>query len=312
MKALSALAVAAVVSNVAAHYVFPALITNGVQSPDWSFARQTNNWQNLEPVTDVTSADIRCYTSAQSGTAPNVATVAAGSTVTYSIVGNPSALYHDGVVNVYMARVPSGSDVKTWNGAGNVWFKVKEIPAVANGVTITFPATNMTTIPVTIPASLPAGQYLMRAEHIALHVATTVNGAQFYISCAQLQVTGSGTATPGPLVAFPGAYTPTDPGILINIYWPIPTSYTQPGPAIWPAGGSGNPAPPTTVRTTTAATTTVRTTTSAPTTTTGSGGSSGGTVAQWAQCGGQGYTGPTVCASPFVCTVLNPFFSQCV
>nr|BAA76365.1 cellulase [Irpex lacteus] len=36
-----------------------------------------------------------------------------------------------------------------------------------------------------------------------------------------------------------------------------------------------------------------------------------GTAAQWAQCGGMGFTGPTVCASPFTCHVLNPYYSQC-
>lgn len=31
-----------------------------------------------------------------------------------------------------------------------------------------------------------------------------------------------------------------------------------------------------------------------------------GTVAEWGQCGGIGYVGPTVCASPFTCHVGNP------
>lgn len=64
----------------------------------------------------------------------------------------------------------------------------------------------------------------MRAEHIALHSAGSSGGAQFYISCAQINVTGGGAGTPGPLVAFPGAYKPTDPGIMINIYYPIVSS----------------------------------------------------------------------------------------
>jgi hypothetical protein len=34
-------------------------------------------------------------------------------------------------------------------------------------------------------------------------------------------------------VAFPGAYSATDPGILIDIYYPLPTNYTFPGPAVW-------------------------------------------------------------------------------
>jgi hypothetical protein len=64
----------------------------------------------------------------------------------------------------------------------------------------------------------------MRVEHIALHSASAVGGAQFYISCAQIKVENGGNGTPGPKVAFPGAYKATDPGIQLNIYYPVPTS----------------------------------------------------------------------------------------
>lgn len=50
---------------------------------------------------------------------------------------------------------------------------------------------------------------------------------------------------------------------------------------------------------------------SSPTATGGSGGGSAGTVAEWGQCGGIGYTGPTACASPYTCHVLNSYYSQC-
>ena len=59
----------------------------------------------------------------------------------------------------------------------------------------------------TIPSSLPSGQYLIRVEQIALHVASTYGGAQFYIGCAQVNVVNGGSGTPGPLVAIPGVYT---------------------------------------------------------------------------------------------------------
>ncbi|KAJ7224342.1 endoglucanase [Mycena pura] len=36
------------------------------------------------------------------------------------------------------------------------------------------------------------------------------------------------------------------------------------------------------------------------------------TVAEFGQCGGQEYTGDTVCITGTVCTVLNPFFFQCL
>lgn len=107
----------------------------------------------------------------------------------------------------------------------------------------------MDQVTFTIPTSIPNGDYLIRVEDIALHVAQSPGGAQFYISCAQVTVQGgSGSGNPGPLVAIPGVYTGTEPGILISmiffrlqlyarltaiftdINYPIPANYTQPGP----------------------------------------------------------------------------------
>ena len=52
------------------------------------------------------------------------------------------------------------------------------------------------------------------------------------------------------------------------------------------------------------------TTSSKPMTTTTSTG--GATQAHWGQCGGNGYTGPTTCASPYTCQYSNPWYSQCL
>lgn len=79
-----------------------------------------------------------------------------------------------------------------------------------------------------IPAATPTGEYLLRVEHIGLHSASAAGGAQFYISCAQITVTGGGGGTPGPLVAFPGAYKATDPGLMLNIYYPVVSSHDRP------------------------------------------------------------------------------------
>jgi len=166
------------------------------------------------------------------GTA-TTASVAAGSVVGLNVAGNPSTLYHPGVLNVYMAKAPSGT-VAGWSPTGAVWFKVYQISAVTDGgTTITFPSQNLAGISFTIPKTLPSGQYLIRTEHIALHVASSYGGAQFYLSCAQVAVTGGGSGTPKPLVSFPGEYTGNEPGILIDINYPIPKNYTQPGPAVW-------------------------------------------------------------------------------
>jgi len=228
MKSFVALATLALASVASAHYTFPSLIIGGTTTTAWENVRQTNNFETQAPVTDVTSADFRCYDSTQTGVA-TTATIAAGSTLG---IMSDGTIYHPGVVNVYMAKAPSTA--AGWAGDDAVWFKVYEISAVTNGGTsITFPAEGVPSVSFTLPKSLPTGQYLVRMEAIALHVASTYGGAQFYISCGQVSVTGGGSGTPGPLVSIPGVYTGYEPGILININYPIPTNYTQPGPAVW-------------------------------------------------------------------------------
>ncbi|KAF9051864.1 glycoside hydrolase family 61 protein [Panaeolus papilionaceus] len=209
------------------HYTFPTLIVNGQDTPQWVNVRQTNNLYDLNPVKDVKSIDLRCYTS--STASPGTATVAAGQTIGFRA---SQALYHAGVVNVYMAKAPGS--VSGWDGSGTVWFKVHEISAITNGgTTILWPATGIETISFTLPKSLPNGEYLVRIEQIALHAAAAAGGVEFYLGCGQVKVINGGSGTPGPLVAIPGVYTGDEPGIKIDIYYPTPASYTQPGPAVW-------------------------------------------------------------------------------
>ena len=61
----------------------------------------------------------------------------------------------------------------------------------------------------------------------ALHAASSYPGAQLYMECAQLQITGGGSKSPA-TVSFPGAYKGTDAGIKINIYQTL-KNYTIPG-----------------------------------------------------------------------------------
>jgi hypothetical protein len=66
---------------------------------------------------------------------------------------------------------------------------------------------------LTLPENLSPGGYLLRHEIIALQLAVSVGGAEFYPSCTQLLVGGSGNGQPNATVTFPGAYSDTDPGI---------------------------------------------------------------------------------------------------
>ncbi|KAL1675990.1 glycoside hydrolase family 61 protein [Schizophyllum commune] len=258
MRLSSLLATASFVASALAHYTLPTLIVNGQPSGEWVNIRRTNNYNTQAPVSitssfpsisplslpslpslppllpiyppvqDVTSPDFTCYTSETHATA-TTAEVAAGSSVSIKANG---PMYHAGVVNVYMAS--ANPDAASYDGSGQKWFKVYEIPPVTNGgSSISFPGSDIDTITFTIPKSLPSGEYLIRAEHIALHSASSFGGAQFYLSCAQVKVTGGGNGSPSPLVSIPGVYTGNEPGILINIYYPVPANYTMPGPAVW-------------------------------------------------------------------------------
>ncbi len=178
----------------------------------------------------------------------------AGSTIHYV---STQQINHPGPTQYYLAKVPVGSSAKTFDGSGTVWFKIATaMPTLDKNKQLVWPAQSMVpprrgtrakadvstpfpipdtyqTVNATIPPSLPDGEYLLRVEQIALHMAMQANKAQFYISCSQIRVTGGGGGTPSPMVALPGAYKSNDPGILVNLNAIQPDAYKPPGPAVW-------------------------------------------------------------------------------
>ncbi|KAF4844675.1 Endo-beta-1,4-glucanase D [Colletotrichum siamense] len=235
---MKASVVVALASLASAHYVFPSVTYNGKTTQDWEVVRKTANYQSNGPVTDVTSQQMTCYQLAPGNEGATVLDVTAGSTIgvfklAFTIKGKltdnqflkgynaKASVSHPGPVNFYMAKAPSGS-ITNFDGSGKVWFKVYN-----DGPTVT--SNGKTTLNVQIPRCLADGEYFLRVEHIALHSASSVGGAQLYISCAQLRVSG-GTGTYKPnLMSFPGAYSPNDPGLVVNIYYPVPQNYKTPG-----------------------------------------------------------------------------------
>ncbi|KAI0390762.1 glycoside hydrolase family 61 protein [Xylariaceae sp. FL0594] len=223
-------ALLALASVAQGHYTFPALVAGGTTTGKWEYVRKTTNWQSNGPVTDVTSEQIRCYQLAPGNEGAKTMTVKAGDTVGFTA---ESSVSHPGVLQFYMAKVPAGQTASSWDGSGAVWFKIFSQGPNISPSGLTWPSDGLKQVTTKIPSCIPSGDYLLRVEHIALHSASTLNGAQPYVSCAQLTVIGGGNTTPSNLVAFPGAYKPTDPGLLINIYYPVPTSYTPPGPPVF-------------------------------------------------------------------------------
>ncbi|KAI1405342.1 glycoside hydrolase family 61 protein [Hypoxylon fuscum] len=228
MQFLTSLLIAA--TAVQSHYTFPRLVVNGKsEEADWSATRKTKNADSKTGVLSATSADIRCYSSQN---AAKIQEVPAGATIHYV---STQQVNHPGPTQYYLAKVPQGKTAANWDGSGNVWFKIHTtMPTMDSNKQVTWPAQNeYVTDNATIPAATPAGEYLLRVEHIALHQAMQPNGAQFYLSCSQIKITGGGSGTPGPLVALPGAYKTNDPGIQVNLGAIQPNAYIPPGPAVW-------------------------------------------------------------------------------
>ncbi|KDQ20796.1 glycoside hydrolase family 61 protein [Botryobasidium botryosum FD-172 SS1] len=223
MKTISLLTIAAALaSSVSAHYIFTSLILNGQTTPAYQYVRRNTN--SNSPVLSVTSNDIRCNVGGASGGSTQTASVAAGSTVGFAL---DQAIFHAGPIAVYLGKAPSTA--ASWDGSGANWFKIYEVGATISPGAIAFPADGKTSFTFKLPSSVPAGQYLLRIEHIALHSA---GSPQFYVSCAQLNITGGGSANPAK-VSIPGYVSASDPGLTVNIYYPIPTSYKVPGPSVF-------------------------------------------------------------------------------
>jgi cellulase len=221
-------------------------------------------------------------------------------------------------VQAYLSKVTDSSSADGSSG----WFKIfadtwAKNPSGASGDDDFWGTKDINTccgrLDVKIPTDIAPGDYLFRAEALALHTAASTGNAQFYMTCYQLTITGSGSAAPG-TVSLPGAYAASDPGILVNIHAAMAT-YIAPGPTVYSGGStrSAGAACAGCESTCTAGKGTTGTATSItlPTSTGGSGGSGGCSAALYAQCGGLDYTGCTTCTVSSPITFVYERIGRC-
>ncbi|PVI02361.1 lytic polysaccharide monooxygenase [Periconia macrospinosa] len=231
MKFTSSLALAAAASSASAHTIFVSLnggaVGDGVRVPSYD-----------GPITDVSSNDIACNGGPNPTTKTStVINVQAGSTAKLtwrhtltSGSGDVIDSSHKGPVMAYMKKV---GDAKTDSGVGSGWFKIAQDGLDSSGKWgVDRLIANGGIQTITIPQCIAPGQYLLRGELIALHSASSANGAQFYMECAQINVQGGSASKTPSAVSLPGAYKSSDPGILFNLYNGAKT-YTAPGPAVF-------------------------------------------------------------------------------
>lgn len=231
-----------------AHWQYTNLIVEGeVIGEPYQYVRQSN--VSDAPLQIVNSTTMRCNSGGSSGTAlgTQTLTVRAGAELGFKIA---STFGHPGVQQVYVSKAPRGVSAADYDGSGG-WVKIYAAsyrlspnstaaspePAIDPQDGIVWATAKMHSFRFPLPAELPEGEYLIRAEGLALHAAHKLDQAQFYVGCAQVIVESlGGTDSVGPLVEFPGAYDKTSPGVLIPDFWTKIRNYTMPGPGLWPEG----------------------------------------------------------------------------
>jgi hypothetical protein len=202
---------------------------------------------DINPVKGTNNPDLNCGHGAQR--AGLVADAAPGSKLEFAWRNGELGtwVHNTGPVLTYLAPCGNGGCAK-FDSANAQFFKISELGKHADGngwfMADLTTGPNATTS-VTLPANLPAGEYLVRHELIAMQLGMSPGGAEFYPACMQIRLSApSRTAAAIPsgkeVVTFPGGYSDNDPGILDpNIYNPG-SAYTFPGPAIAALASSGN------------------------------------------------------------------------
>ncbi|CUA67861.1 Endoglucanase-4 [Rhizoctonia solani] len=203
----------------------------------------------IDPYKNPTGSGITCGEKSQF--AALVAPITAGSDLTLSWVAHPNQKWpHEmGPLITYMAKVPAGQTADKFDASKADFFKVHQEGQEGKKWYVERLMKLGTTMSIPIPKELEDGEYIMRHEIIALHLANNKGGAEFYSSCFQLKVTGgTGTAktTPSETVRFPGAYTANDPGIYVPKVFDSGFKYQFPGPKIATFANTGNSSEPVT------------------------------------------------------------------
>ncbi|TLS21517.1 uncharacterized protein PpBr36_10218 [Pyricularia pennisetigena] len=243
MKFTIATSILAAIPLASAHYTFGGLVHNGASvGRDWQYVREhTRTYMPTFKDEAATSIDFRCNKDAGSGAKTDVFTVKPGDSLGLRQAFDPSGMKHPGPAQVYVSLAPGS--VKEYDGSGN-WLKVHQSllckdPLVARDLQYDgWCMYGENKIEFEVPETLPDGEYLVRAEHIALHGAHD-GKAEFYYSCAQVRIQGSNaTALPAgaETAKIPGVYKVDDAAINFSV-WAGKTAYPLiPGIAVAPGG----------------------------------------------------------------------------
>ncbi|SPN99137.1 related to endoglucanase B [Cephalotrichum gorgonifer] len=237
-------AILACIKAASAHTIFQKVSVNGKEYPPLAGLRAPN--QDY-PTYDVNSGDLTCGKVAL--VSNEVIPVAAGDKFGAwwgHVIGgeqwpgdpdHPIAASHHGPVTAWLAKVDDAANAQV--GPNLKFFKIAEdnFDVASNTWGVDNMVKNRGWSYFDVPSCIAPGDYLLRVELLALHSAYDNMGAQFYVSCANVRISGDGTFAPTETHSIPGVYKQNDPAILTNIWGPSPgvadnsgKPYQAPGP----------------------------------------------------------------------------------
>ncbi|KAI0043315.1 lytic polysaccharide monooxygenase, partial [Auriscalpium vulgare] len=201
------------------------------------FASPIRQVTDVSPIKGASNAALTCGLGAQA--ASTVAPANPGDRVDFhwGDLNNQPWIHDTGPMMTYMALC-DGSTCDKFDAQSAKWFKIDQIgkkpsnDSDANPVWYQVDVQKNQSVSVTLPKDIAPGDYLIRHEIIALHLATSIGGAEFYPSCTQVRVGGSGSGTPSSTVSFPGGYNDTEPGIFDADIFNPGDKYVFPGPPL--------------------------------------------------------------------------------
>lgn len=234
---LSTIILAAVLTACAnAHTRFTTLHINGQSQGDGVCIRQDQDpGTTTNYVPSITGPEMACGID---GTIANPSTCNANAGDQISLehrewpdASQPGAIdvSHKGNTAVYMKKINSESDEVTGSGWFKIYFDGYDT-ATGEWGTDHMNANNGL-VTTNIPSDLAAGSYLIRSEVLALQ---EVGEPQFYIGCAQIQLSGSGSAVPSDTATIPGYVDMSTPDMNVNIYESF--TFTEYGPVVYGSG----------------------------------------------------------------------------
>lgn len=186
-----------------------------------------------DPIKGANNRDINCGSGAQPAALTADANPGSEMTFNWRTASGGKWPHNIGPMFTYMASCGSTTCDK-FDAINAKWFKIQESGKRKDGKWEQQDLMDGGAARAQIPDNLAPGNYLVRHEIIALHLATSMGGAEFYAGCAQVRVSGNEKGVPKnqDLVSLPGAYKDNDPGIFDTTVFDDNAKYVFPGPKV--------------------------------------------------------------------------------